>query len=163
YLDTRHMTKRIIGSRGRWLIDHTTHRGWDWAKSIKPAKRPRLTKYGKQESRVIERLEVVRYRRISLEATFELQTRRFPWSKHFSRILAQTFETALQLGTQYQPADLRQKLDVLQWSIHPNQTNRISDALLSYHPNGEYGAIRHEFLRVMTFRQSLRAVFSESV
>ena len=156
---TRALTKRVAGSRGRWLIEHSGHRDWYKFKHIKPARRPRLSKYSKNESRIITRLEKLRYRFLSLEVTYELQRMVFPWSKGFSRAITQAIDTMFRLQDRLQADDLSRIAEIIRWYIHPAEYETIMRAFRTYNQLEETQMIARKLDTLFLFRAEMNNVF----
>ncbi len=156
---TQGLTKRVCGSRGRWLVEESGHRGWYKSKHIKPARRPRLTKYSKHESRVITHLEKLRYRFLSLEVTYELRRMVFPWSARFSEAIARTVETMLSIRDRLPADDLERLADTIQWYIHPGQSETILRAFRNYNQLEETQHIARKLNDLLLFRAEMHKSF----
>lgn len=158
---TQALTKRVSGSRGRWLLEQSGHRGWYKSKHIKPARRPRLTKYSKREARIITALEKLRYHFLSLEVTYELRRMVFPWSERFSEAIARTVKTMLSLRDRLQSDDLTRIADTIQWYIHPAQHETIVRAFRNYNQLEETRRIARKLDDLLLFRAEMHTVFSQ--
>lgn len=159
--ETQALTKRVIGSRGRWLIENSRHKNWHWAKHIKPARRPRLSKYRKYEGRIIYRLQKLGYRRLPLEISYELRLMRFPWTETFSQGIASTIENVFsrQNGLSYD--DLLRFTDTIKWCIHPDMRETIVSSFRQYNQLDETQAIARNLDTLLEFRSAMLDVFME--
>src|SRR5690606_5151302 len=155
---TQALTKRILGSRGRWLVEQSGHRGWYWAKHIKPARRPRLTKYQKYEARVSLQLEKLRYRAFTFEIGMALRQMSFPWTQRFSEAIAETITTMLSLRKQLQVDDLARTADTIKWYIHPSQRETIITAFRNYNQLEETQTLTRELEDLLQFRADMTAI-----
>lgn len=158
---TQALTKRILGSRGRWLVEQSGNRLWQWAKSIKPARRPRLTKYTKKESRIIEILAKNRFRRLTLEVNYELRLMNFPWSKHFSRIIAGTIESMIFSNQGVQFDDLIRIADLTQWNIHPDESETLLKIFSLFSQDKEARIVSASLNEILAFRSDMLARFEK--
>lgn len=157
--NTRDLTKRVIGSRGRWLVEYSKNSDWSWSRNIKPARRPRLTKHEKYEARVTLMLQKVRYQRIPVAVTNELRKMDFPWSMRFSKMLTTTIETMLNRQNQMLADDLARLLDSVKWHIHPKQNKHLIDVIKHYNSAREFQTLAYDVSELLEFRAKLTAVF----
>ncbi len=163
YPTTRGLTKRLIGSRGRWLSDYSGNRTWYWLKYTKPDRRPRLTMYEKLEARVMQSIDEVNRQRIPLEAVYNLQRMTFPWSNRLSQKIAQTLEIYLSQNRGLSADDLNKLIDLFQWSLNTSQNNTVLKIFKAYiheeHITPAYAEAYHNLKDVLNFRAELTATF----
>lgn len=158
--DAQELSKRLVGSRGRWLVEHSGHRNWYWLQRVKPARRPRLTKYEKLEGRIAGRLQQVQYRTLEAQVAAQLRAMTFPWSLRLSKIIMRTMLNTAKRRETFPLNDLEAYLGLIQWFIHPSQIDKIID--LSRLCNGDSRDIQFlcfEVQEITDFRRKLRAAF----
>lgn len=158
---TRGLTKRVIGSRGRWLVEQSVNPDWYWVRHTKPAGRPRLTKYEKHESRVNMMLEKVRYQRIPVAVSSELRKMQFPWSERFSETIVNTIMTMLERQNRISLLDLTLLMDGLQWNLDPSFSASIVKNIQQYNNSQDFQDLADYVAKILEFRANLRAVFEK--
>jgi|GEM_PF-5658310 len=156
---TQALTKRVMGSRGRWLIDYSGHRGWYWAKHIKPDRKPRLSKYRKYEGRIIVRLQQLGFRRLPLEVSYELRLMTFPWTEVFSQGIVRTIKNMFGRRDAMTYDDLARLADTVKWYIHPDVRENLVTAFSNYNQLNETQAIARNLDALLSFRSAMLDAF----
>lgn len=156
---TRGLTKRVLGSRGRWLIGQNINQDWIWARQQKPARRPRLTKYEKYESRVTIMLEQVRYQRLPVVVSNELRSMKFPWSARFSKTITNTIGNMLERQSNIAVMDLSRIVSSLQFYLHSSQHQSLTKIIRQYNKGKNFQDLADKVAKVLDFRAKLTAVF----
>ncbi|GAB5494033.1 MAG: hypothetical protein Phog2KO_42480 [Phototrophicaceae bacterium] len=156
---TRALTKRVLGSRGRWLVEQNIYQDWAWAKDIKPARRPRLTKYEKYEARVTIMLQKVRYHRIPVVVSNELRNMKFPWSARFSKTIISTFSNMLERQDRIAVADLERLTHWIQRYLHHSEHQRLVKSIREYNKGQDFQDLADEIAQLLAFRARLAIVF----
>jgi hypothetical protein len=157
--ETKPLTKRMIGARGRWLVRQGGNSRWRWVGEVETGKTPRLGKQKKQEDRVESRFMRGLYPYLGVDVRLELRLLRHPWSLHFSQSVLETLISVMQRVHNMSSIDQIDLLNLFRLNIHPKMRENMIATFESYSSDQEVLRLVSATERLLLFRMDVREAF----
>jgi hypothetical protein len=157
--ETKALSKRMIGARGRWLVRQGKNSHWRWVGEIEAGKTPRLGKQKKQEDRVESRFMRGLYPYLGIDVRLELRLLRHPWSLHFSQSVLETLLGVMQRVHNLSSVDQMDLINLFKLNIHPFLRESLAEAFENYSRDIEVLRLMAATERLLVFRTDVREAF----
>jgi hypothetical protein len=159
YHETKALTKRMIGARGRWLVRQGGNSRWRWVTEIEAGKTPRLGKQKKQEDRVESRFMRGLYPYLGVDVRLELRLLRHPWSLRFSQLVLETLTSVMQRVHNMSSVDQMDLINLFRLTIHPFVGANLAELFENYSQDTEVLRLMAATERLLVFRMDVREAF----
>jgi hypothetical protein len=157
--ETKSLTKRMIGARGRWLVRQGGNARWRWVSEVEAGKTPRLGKQKKQEDRVESRFMRGLYPYLGIDVRLELRVLRHPWSSHFSQSVLETLISVMRRVHTMSSIDQIDLLNLFRLTIHPSVREEMIAAFERYSKDEEVLRLVTATEELLLFRTDVREAF----
>jgi hypothetical protein len=155
----RELAKRMVGSRGRWMLRQAGNSAWQWLHHVEVGKTPRVGKYKKQEERVIGLFKPATYYHLGANVREAIRLLQHPWSLRFSEALLETVKGAIRQSVFFNGTDRIDIIKLSQFHIHPQIREAMLECFEDFAKDPEVPKAAENMGRLLAFRMDVREGF----